>query len=139
MKVKTRVATWRLGRKAWHKGEWSKKKRELRKELRRLMRGRIGREEYVKKRKEYRKCCEEKKKEEKEKIIRKVEEGKVWELVNRERKKINKMIELEVWKKYFMGLLGELKKRAIKGMEREEGRGEKDEKELELEKVKVAI
>jgi len=43
----------------------------------------------------------------------------------------NETIELEVWKEYFMGLLGGVEKRAVRRMEREEGRGEKDEKEVE--------
>jgi len=69
-------------------------------------------------------------------------EGKVWELVNRERKRrkrINETIELEEWKEYFMGLLGGIERRAVRVMEREEGRREKDEKEVELEEVKGAI
>jgi len=35
-KVRKKVIPWKLGRKEWHSKEWKKKKRELRKELRKL-------------------------------------------------------------------------------------------------------
>lgn len=56
-------------------------------------------------------------------------EREVWEIVNRERKGrrgINEEIEIREWKKYFMGLLGGVEGRVIRGLGRERGRGEKE-------------
>jgi len=129
-------------KKGWWNEEYRERKRKVRRELRKWREGGKG-DRYRLLKKEYKELCEEKKKEEKERIIREVgktkTEGKVWELVNRERKsrkRINETIELEVWKEYFMGLLGGVEKSAVKKMEREEGRGEK---EVELEEVKGVI
>lgn len=57
-------------------------------------------------------------------------EGRVWELVKRERKRrkrVNEKIKMEKWKEYFMGLLGKVKGKVVKGWK---GRGN------ELERVK---
>ncbi|XP_011646839.1 cilia- and flagella-associated protein 251-like [Pogonomyrmex barbatus] len=67
-KVKKKIALWKIERRTWHSKEWNKKKRELRKELGRLKRGKISREEFVQKRKEYREWYKkEKRKHEREK------------------------------------------------------------------------
>lgn len=44
-------------------------------------------------------------------------ESKVWEIVNRERrrrKKVNKNIDMEEWKEHFMRLLGGVEDRVVK-------------------------
>jgi len=61
-------------------------------------------------------------------------ENEVWGLINRERKKrINKKIEMENWKKYFMSLLGGVEKRMIMGSGK--NRGGRRKKRLKDEKV----
>ena len=52
------VKDWRRGDKAWHSKEWTERKRELRKELRKLRKGRLSREEFWGKRKMYEEWCE---------------------------------------------------------------------------------
>lgn len=55
-------------------------------------------------------------------------ENEVWEIVNRERKRrngINKEISMGVWKEHFMGLLGRVERRIIKGSR--EGKGDREE------------
>lgn len=47
MKEEKKIIPWKLGKKKWHNKECRKKKRELRKEFRRMKRGRISKEEYV--------------------------------------------------------------------------------------------
>lgn len=95
----------------------------------------MGGKEFRRKRKEYRELCERKKKEENEKWEKRAmvvkRERKVWELINRERKKrarINEGIEMEEWKEYFMGLLeGGVEGRVVMdGRDRREGRGEEE-------------
>lgn len=65
LKIKRKRMPWNLGRRNWHSIEWKAKKRELRKELGKLRRGRI-------KRKDYREWCkierQKYKKEEEDKI-----------------------------------------------------------------------
>lgn len=53
-KYKRKVITWRLGRRVWYNKEWKDKKRELRKKLRYLKKGKIERKEYIERRREYR-------------------------------------------------------------------------------------
>lgn len=70
-------------------------------------------------------------------------ESKVWELINRERKKrarIYEGIEMEEWKEYFMGLLeGGVEGRVIMdGRGKREGRGE-EEMDINREEVREAI
>lgn len=69
-------------------------------------------------------------------------EGKVWELVNRERrsrKRINEEIKLEDWKEYFMGLLGGVEERVVRDIERENRMEGQDERDIEWEKVMKMI
>jgi len=66
-------------------------------------------------------------------------EGQVWEVVNRERRKkryTNDGIEMGDWVDYFMGLLGGVERRVVRGM-----RGEKkgDDGEITREEVGRAI
>jgi len=89
-KVKKKLIPWKLGRKEWHNKEWKEKKRELRRELRKLKKDKIQREEYVEKRKKYRKWCDserrkhEMEEEEKIRLIRTEEEA--WKYINKYRK-----------------------------------------------------
>lgn len=53
------------------------------------------------------------------------------------RKRVNEDIEMDEWKEYFMGLLGGVEGRVIRG--EKERRGERDETELEQEEVKRVI
>lgn len=53
--INKKVVIWKLGRKIWHSKAWTEKKRELRREMRKMRKGKIDREEYIRRRKEYRK------------------------------------------------------------------------------------
>lgn len=99
-------------RRGWWAEECWEKKRGVRKKLRNWRKRRGEVERYREKKKEYREMCKRKKKDEKERIREIGEaktERKVWELINRvrkRRKKINEDINLEEWKEYFMELMG---------------------------------
>lgn len=91
-----------IGKRKWRDKEWKEKKRLLRKELRKWKKNKIGREDYVKKRKEYREWCEEKRKkheeEEQERIDRIKNESEAWKYINRFRKRkrtVKKTISME--------------------------------------------
>lgn len=110
-----KVRGWALGERMWHKAEWRRRKRELRKEMRRFRGGKINREEFVKKRKEHRKWCAEEKeryeREEMEKIKLIKSESEAWKYINKYRGKkrggkTGESIDLKRWKNYFMLLLG---------------------------------
>jgi len=62
MKHRRRILPWKLGRREWYNEEWRDRKRGLRRALRDLKKGKIEKEEYVQRRREYRKWCEEQKK-----------------------------------------------------------------------------
>lgn len=57
MKESREVGKWSLGKRPWHNGEWKKRKREVRRCLRQFRKNKVGREEFVKKKKEYREWC----------------------------------------------------------------------------------
>ncbi|XP_011637362.1 trichohyalin-like [Pogonomyrmex barbatus] len=139
-KVKKKIALWKIGRRTWHSKEWNKKKRELRKELGRLKRGKISREEFVQKRKEYRDWCKkekhkhEREEEERIKAIRTEEEA--WRYINKYRKKkegISESIEIERWTTHFMELLDGSKDKIIMKEEEEEKKTKKAKQEREKE------
>lgn len=97
-----------------------------------MKKGKINREKYIRKRKEYKIQCDneknkhEKEEEEKRKLIRTEEEA--WKYINKYRKKrekIDENIDLESWNLHFMKLLGGTKKRMI--IEEKEERREKEE------------
>lgn len=97
------------------------KKRELKKELKKLKKGKIDRETYVERRKEYRKWCDrERKRHEKEeeetiKAIRTEEEA--WKYINKYRKRregIDESIEIDKWFEYFMNLLDGSEERMVR-------------------------
>lgn len=85
-----------------------KPKEEVRRCLKGWRKGRREREEYKEKRKGYKELCKGKKKKENEKWIKEIAEARkeeeIWEMnrKRRRRKGINKRIETEEWKKYFM-------------------------------------
>lgn len=88
-----------------------------------------------------------KKKEESERIVKEAEEakteGKVWELVNKERRRrgcINVDIEMVKWKEYFIRLPGGVERRMRRGRKsRREGEEEEEERELGREEVKKIL
>lgn len=101
-------------------------------------------EKYKRCKHEYKELCERRKREENIRWKRKAEkvrrEGKMWEIVNRERWKrrtINKDIGWEEWKKHYMILLGGVKDRVIRGKGRDMRGG--DEEEESREEVKRII
>ncbi|KYN12238.1 hypothetical protein ALC57_15590, partial [Trachymyrmex cornetzi] len=96
------------------------------------------------KKREYKELCGNKKKEENERWERKVEgaknEGQVWEIVNRERKKwkgINKGIEMREWEEYFKELLGGVEWRVVRGEGERRSRG--TEMDLSREEIRRVI
>ncbi|KMQ85710.1 hypothetical protein RF55_15573 [Lasius niger] len=109
--------------------ECEEKKKEVRQELRKWRKG----DRYREVKREYKEMCERKKKEEGEKWMREAGEAKienkVWELINRERRKrkgVDEGIQVEEWKEHFMGLLGGVEERVMRGQERR-GRREKEQ------------
>jgi len=58
-------------------------------------------------------------------------EGKVWKLINRERKRrkrINEKIRMEEWKEYFMRLMRDVEQKMIRGSGRAERKKDQEEK-----------
>lgn len=120
MKIKRKIIPWKMGKKAWHSEEWKKKKRRLRRELRRIKKRKTSREEYIKKRNEYKAWCkierERYEKEEEERIESIKTEEEAWKYINRYRKKREKMnedMDLEEWRQHFKELLGGTENRVI--------------------------
>lgn len=100
-KCKKKIGIWKLGKKEWHSKEWKREKRYLRTMLRRMEKGKISREDYVKKRRDYKIWCNEEKRrheEEEERKIRSIKtEKEAWKYINKYRKKregIDEGIEL---------------------------------------------
>ncbi|XP_025997477.2 golgin subfamily A member 6-like protein 6 [Solenopsis invicta] len=61
-KQRKKIKLWKIGERKWYNREWKEKKRELRKMLRNLKKGRIDRKDYIARRKEYKEWCKEQKK-----------------------------------------------------------------------------
>lgn len=82
-----------MKRKEWHSKVWKKKKKELRKELKKLKKGKINKEEYIKK--EYRAWCDKKREryemEEEEKLRLIKTEEEAWNYINKFRKRKEKV------------------------------------------------
>lgn len=127
----------REGRREERRGWWDKeckeRKREVRKLLREWKKGRGQEHEYKIRRREYRELFE-KKKEENEKWVRRAAEvrteGQAWEIINRERKskkKVNEGIEMDVWREYFMELLGGVEGRVLRGLKKGRKRDEEED------------
>ncbi|XP_076291061.1 uncharacterized protein LOC143214209 [Lasioglossum baleicum] len=127
----------------WWDEECREEKRKVRGELRRWRKEGGEGLEYRAKKMTYRLMCEGKKKEEREKWERELEgvktERQVWNIVNRERKKRNRVyegIKMEEWDEHFRGILGGVEWRVRKGGEskrREEG--ERDIEKWEVTRV----
>ncbi|XP_076248106.1 uncharacterized protein LOC143187781 [Calliopsis andreniformis] len=137
-KIRRKIIRWKLGKKDWHSRVWGERKRELKKTMRAWKKGKINREEYIGKRKEFRAWCEEEKRrhalEEEEKIKNIRTEAEAWKYINRYRKRrenINETIEVDRWKKHFMELLGGKEDRVTLNLEGEEGEDTQEEEEIE--------
>lgn len=96
------------------------RKREVRKILRQFRKGKVEKEQYLEKKKEYKEWCREKgeRHEEKEEIkLRGVKtEAEAWKYINRYKKKrenIDEEITMEEWKNHFMELLERREDRRI--------------------------
>lgn len=125
--IEKKVIPWKLGRREWHNKEWKMKKRELKKELKRMKKEKISREEYIGKRREYKKWCEEERKkyekEEEKKINLIRTEEEAWKYINKykKRERIDENIDLESWNTHFMELLdGTTRRVTIKELEEAE-------------------
>lgn len=128
----------------WWDEECRERKKEVRKELRNWRRIGGNKDMYKEMKKGYKEICEKKKREERERWVREAgkarAEGKVWDLIRKERKrkkKVNEEIEMEGWKKYFMIILGGVEEKVVR--EGRERRDEQEEMELEWEEVKRVI
>ncbi|XP_018364055.1 PREDICTED: uncharacterized protein LOC108761816 [Trachymyrmex cornetzi] len=127
----------------WWDLECKKFKRRVKRELRKWKREGGDRTRYKELKREYGKLCEGKEKEENDRWIEIAKgartEVKVWEVVNRERKKkkgIEEGIQTEEWVEYFKNMLG-VEGRVRRGIRR----GGKDDGELDItrEEIKRAI
>lgn len=123
----------RRGR-GWWDEECKEMKWEVRKELREWRRRGEGEGElYRRKKREYNDLCRWKKEEDDRWETKAVEvrrEGKVWEIVNRERRRrarINERIGTEEWREYFMALLRGVEGKVVTGYR--DRRGEEDGEE----------
>lgn len=106
----------------------------LRRELRRWKKGRGDGKGYKERKGNYNKLCKEKKREENERWLREVEkaktEDKVWEIINKCRrrwKRVNEGIEMGEWKEFFIGLLGVVEWRMMRGQRCRRERDEESE------------
>lgn len=137
-KCKKKIGIWKLGNREWHSKEWKREKRYLRTMLRKMKKGKISREDYVKKRKDYKIWCKEEKRrheEEEERKIRSIRtEKEAWKYINKYRKKrvgIDKEIDLGTWKKHFMELLGGKEERIVRQIKNREDELEEGEEEAQ--------
>ncbi|XP_011881271.1 PREDICTED: uncharacterized protein LOC105569421 [Vollenhovia emeryi] len=119
-KVEGERETGRRKRRGWWDEECKEVKGTARKALKEWLRGKGERQEYRRKRKEYKELCERKKEEENKKLEKEAEEAHteemVWRVVNKERKKrkkINTEIEMKQWEEYFKALLGGVENKVI--------------------------
>ena len=78
-----------MGDRKWHSKEWTERKRELRKELRKLRKGRMSREEFWGKIKEHKAWSEKERQKyerrEEKKIRMIMTESEEWKYINRYR------------------------------------------------------
>jgi len=132
----------RRGRRT--QGWWDKEcvgeKKKVRQKLRRWRKGEEGGERYREEKRKYREMCKRKKKEKGERLIREAgeagTESKVWEIVNRERRKtkgVDEGIQMKEWKEHFMELLGGVEERVLKG--KEKGNRREQERDIEWEEA----
>ncbi|XP_036144952.1 UPF0329 protein ECU05_1680/ECU11_0050-like [Monomorium pharaonis] len=137
MKEKKKIIPWKMGRRGWHSKKWKVKKRELRRDMRKMKKEKISKEEYIRKKKEYKVWYEEERekheREEEERIKLIGSEKEVWKYINKFRKRrerIDENIELKEWKKHFIELLGGTEKRIIWEEKKEKREERKEEKEM---------
>ncbi|XP_036142959.1 golgin subfamily A member 6-like protein 22 [Monomorium pharaonis] len=126
----------------WYDQECKFRKRELRKQLRRLKKGKIGSKEYIERRKEYKELVKKKKEVWGEELLtrlRKIKEGKeFWEEVNKRRKRrelISKKIDTQTWEKHFRDVLDGKRQRRIREWEKVKEEEEEDITEQEIEEA----
>ncbi|XP_066583805.1 golgin subfamily A member 6-like protein 26 [Prorops nasuta] len=128
-------------------GWWDEECREGKKELKRMMRkclkGKGKKEEYVREKTKYKKKCEERKGKWREEWYKEIEriktKGEVWEVVRRVRGREGSWaeeIKMKEWDDYFRKQL-EGKEEREKGSERKESRGEEKRRGNELEEREV--
>lgn len=132
-------------RKRYNK-EWKKRKRELRKELRKLKNNKITKGEYAEKKKGYKKWCKEKRKEyekEEEKKIKSIKiEAEAWKYINKFRRKkegVDKNIKLNSWRKHFMEILEGVNERIKIEDEEDKEREEEEIQDLEPGEIRKQI
>ena len=130
-----------------HSKEWETKKRELRRKLGKLKRGKISREVYIEKRREYKEWCNKERKrhekEEEEKIRAVKTEEEAWKYINKYRRRregIDESLGKERWKEHFMRELegteeGESRRNGKKREEEEEKREEGGKEEFGREEI----
>lgn len=142
-KIRKRRYKWKMGERIWHDKEWKNRKREIRRIFRNWRKGKCGKDEYWKERKEYKEWCKEKKREherqEEEKIRGIRTEQEAWKYINRFRKRregIDEEISMDKWKQHFMEILeGEEKRIEMEEEKEEEEEEEEEEQEITREEV----
>lgn len=91
LKKTTKIEEKKIRWKKWWDKECTEKRRETRKALRKWKQGKGDKEEYNKKRREYKKTCEEKRDKQQKRIEEEIEQlrnkNDIWKYINRERKK----------------------------------------------------
>ncbi|XP_018406521.1 PREDICTED: uncharacterized protein LOC108782692 [Cyphomyrmex costatus] len=147
VKMKRRGGRKGVGWVLWWDKECREKKKEVNRAGRKYRRRKMGYNEFVVKRREYRELCEKKEAEQ-----RRLEEGEIekitteaqaWEFINRGRKKregVSKEIKMQEWEEYFMKALEGVKERSV-GEGEKEGRrvGRKDEEGIRREEINIEI
>ncbi|XP_051161831.1 uncharacterized protein LOC127281899 [Leptopilina boulardi] len=123
-------------KRGWWDEECEKSRIKLRGCIKRWRKGEMKKEDYNREHKEHGKLVRKKREEGRERYIKEVEkaieEGREWEVINRERRKgkeINKEISIEDWTKYFQGLSGGMGYKI---------RGEGRRREVEMEQEEIS-
>ncbi|TGZ45977.1 Uncharacterized protein DBV15_12580, partial [Temnothorax longispinosus] len=117
------------GKGGWWDEDCRKKRKEVEKLLRNWKRERKYKEDYKKRKKEYKKMCERKKEKKRNLLegVRKARtEKQVWEVIKKERRKrveINKEITIEEWDEYLREMLEGTEYKRRLGEEEEEKQG----------------
>ena len=146
-KEEVKIKKWKLGSFKWWNSNCTKKKREARKALRNWRRGKGDKEDYQKKRREYKKVCDERRRELQEntenEIMQLKGENQIWEYINKQRKKrigISNKIDLKEWKDHFKTLLeGDDCKKEVGELEEIDNTEGEEEEEITEAEVKEQI
>ena len=127
---------WKIKQKYWWDRECSREKRKVNRRYKKYRQGKIEKEEYLKKKKDFRILCENKekckKKEEQAEIRKARTEKEIWVYINKERrkKKSNEnRIKTETWRNHLKSLLKGADKRIV-GEGREQIVAEEDISDL---------